>query len=590
MLVLLMLLVVFWLVQFNRYHVLYYQEQMQLFRFDWFYFHKYWAQPGGLAEYAGTFLTQFYFYPWVGATIIAILLAGAYLLLDSAFRRNGKPEYIFAALMIPVFLLMMAMVNQHFRLSYLVGLLIGLVGFCVYISLKKNLRYIGGFAIFLFVYIIAAGNAMLFFMLVLISELFSEKHPNRNLYMAALTVWAMIIPFFAYYCVYTANPREVFFGLTPVDFLYPGLINISAWLSFPVLYAFWRWLSNRVHQWRPAIWKMILSCILSICICMGSMFLANNRRAEVITGMAFNVQNNNFEKAIRLGTSYPFSNDLICYFTNIALAESGRLPYRMFHFDQTGASGLFLQWESYFTASYIGEAYFRMGLIQEAEHSAYEAMVANPGEHNSQSLRRLVTTSIIARDTALFKKYIRLFDQTLFYQSWAERQRQYMASALADSEYILQGYPQPALCDNFFLRYAKPDFILYKLLEKNPNHRLAFEYLMAWYMLNKDIENVKKCMDTYFHLFPYPDIPVHYEEALMVYQNVKPTENILEQYPVSDFTRERFNNYIKVYNLATSNRQMLAKLHQQYGNTYWFYLHFKQLASFQEAENETNRY
>ena len=591
MLALLVLLFIFWMAQFNRYHVLYYQEQMQLFRFNWFYFHKYLIQPGGIADYAGAFLTQFYFYPWIGATVLALLLAVVYLLFDSICRRNGKTEQIFAALLIPVFLLMMALVNQHFRLSYLVGLIIGLAGFRGYIALQKTVRYVGGLVIFLLIYIFATGNAMLFVILAILFELFSEKYPNRYLYLAALTVCAMIIPFFAYHCVYTANPREVFFAMTPVDFLYPGLINISAWLSFTVLYAFWRWLAGKVHHWQPAVWKVILSCILTIGMCIGSMVSVNNRRAEVITGMAFNIQNNNFEKAIRLGDTYPFSNDLISYFTNIALAESGHLPYRMFHYDQTGVSGLFLEWqEAYFTALYIGEVYFRLGMMQEAEHSAYEAMVGSPLEHNSQTIRRLVITSIIMRDTALFKKYIRLFDHTLFYRNWAERQRQYMALALAAPDYILPGTPQTALCDNFFHSYGKPDFILNKLLENNPDHRLAFEYLMAWYMLRKDVESVKKCMDIYFHRFNYPNIPVHYEEALLVYQNVNPSVNIRTEYPISELTSERFNNYVQAYKLATSNQKMMQRLYQQYGKTFWFFLHFKQPASLKETEDATNRY
>lgn len=589
--VLFVVLVIGWMVRYNCYHVLYYQEQMQLFRFDWFYFHQFLIIPGGLAEYTGAFLTQCYFYPWLGATIIALMLVSVYFLFGSICKRYGEKSCFFPLLFIPVLLLLIVFVNQHFRLSYLTGLIICLAGVRIYISLKHPLRFAGGLVIYLIVYIMAAGNAMLFFIMALIVELFAEKYPNRYIYVTALTVWAMLIPFFAFHYVYTANPREVFFALTPVDFLYPDMFNISAWLSFPILYALWRWLAARIHQRQPAVWTMILSCVLTISIIMGSMVFANNRRAEVITGMAFNIQNNNMEKALRLGVSYPFSNDLISYFTNIAIAESGLLPTRMFQYDQTGTSGLFLGWqESYSSALYIGEAYFRLGLIREAEHSAFEAMVGSPHEHNSQTLRRLVATSIILRDTALFNKYIRLFDRTLFYRTWAERQRQYMTAALADPEYALPGYPQQALCDNFFLNYGTPGFTLLKLLERDPGHRLAFEYLMAWYLLKKDVESAKKCFDTYFYRYQYPSIPVHYEEALLVYLSMNPTGNMRGQYPINELTIQRFNNYLQAYKLAASNPQLMQKLYQQYGNTYWFYVHFRESSSLQEKEDATNRY
>jgi len=81
-LALFVLLTAFWLVHFNRYHVLYYQGQMQLFRFNEFYFHSYWIKPGGISGYIGAFLTQFCFYPWLGAILISLLLASVYLLFD----------------------------------------------------------------------------------------------------------------------------------------------------------------------------------------------------------------------------------------------------------------------------------------------------------------------------------------------------------------------------------------------------------------------------------------------------------------------------------------------------------------------------
>jgi len=589
-LALFVLLTVIWLAYFNRYHVLYYQEQMQLFRFNGFYFHTYWIKPGGIAEYIGAFLTQFYFYPWLGAIIIALLLAGIYLLVDSIGRRNGIIEYLFAVLFIPILLLMTVLTYPYFRLSYLIGLMVGLIGFRIYTAFKTSVRYLIGGLLLIVIYGIAAGNALFFFLLVLIFELFSGKGLHRYIYWVALAALAAIIPFLAYRFVYIVTLREAFFALTPVNFIHPGISTVAAWLSIPVIYACWRGLSGRTAGWKPALWKMIVSCVIVIGMCIGCMALANNRKAEVINGMAFSVQNNNWIRAIQLGDSYPFSNSLISYFTNIALAESGELPYRMFYYDQPGPTGLFLKWqESYVTILYIGEAYYHLGLMQEAEHSAFEAMVANPVEHNSQTLRRLITASIVVRDTALFNKYIRLFDHTIFYRSWANRQRQYMTSALADSAYVIPETPQATWCNDFFINYGKPEYILNKILEKNPNHSLAFEYLMAWYMLNKDINSMKKCMDTYFYRFHYITIPTHYEEALLVYQALNPTTNVLAQYPISEKTIQRFNNYIQEYSRVRSNPQLAKELYQQFGKTYWFYYHFRRPETLQKTEDE-NKY
>ena len=55
-------------------HHLHYQEQYQLFLFDWNYVWEIVRLPGGVADLLGRFCTQFFLFAWVGALIIGILL------------------------------------------------------------------------------------------------------------------------------------------------------------------------------------------------------------------------------------------------------------------------------------------------------------------------------------------------------------------------------------------------------------------------------------------------------------------------------------------------------------------------------------
>ena len=54
------------------YHI-HYQEQMQMFRFGTDYFLESIRIPGGLADWTGGFLVQFFYHAPVGAFILAIL-------------------------------------------------------------------------------------------------------------------------------------------------------------------------------------------------------------------------------------------------------------------------------------------------------------------------------------------------------------------------------------------------------------------------------------------------------------------------------------------------------------------------------------
>lgn len=85
------------------YH-LYYQEQNQLFLASWDYLTTYLEKPGWLACMAGDFLTQFYLYHYMGATILTlcILLAGyniKYAVRDAGFKGTWAPNIAAFAVM-----------------------------------------------------------------------------------------------------------------------------------------------------------------------------------------------------------------------------------------------------------------------------------------------------------------------------------------------------------------------------------------------------------------------------------------------------------------------------------------------------------
>ncbi|KAA6307030.1 hypothetical protein EZS27_041304, partial [termite gut metagenome] len=78
-----------WYGKYNRFFVLDYHEQIQLFRFDYFYLLSYLKCAGGLSRYLGSFLTQFYYYPLAGAFVITLVVVAIYLLFDAICKKKG---------------------------------------------------------------------------------------------------------------------------------------------------------------------------------------------------------------------------------------------------------------------------------------------------------------------------------------------------------------------------------------------------------------------------------------------------------------------------------------------------------------------
>jgi len=591
-------LAVVWFYLCNRFFVLYYHEQIQLFRFDGMYFRTYLDRPGGLAGYMGSFLTQFYVYPVAGALLIAGVLSAAVLLFYAVCRSCGNMGQMFFIPFVPAVLLMMSFGNIHFDMSAAVGLLLMLIAFRGYLSLPLPIRYGAGVALFAVLYFVVGGNALLLTVMVIIHELTQKKkdrQQNRQgifLYLLLLSFWSALLPCLAWRLIYTVSAVEAFFALTPANFLFPTLTHQALWLSLPVLYLVWRLIASRTEQWCFSTWKgIVFNCFAVLLITVSGAYLANDSKAETLNRMVFDVQRGNWESVMSLGRTYPGSNRLACYLTNIALAETGQMPYNMFRYRQVGVAGLFLDWQlNYFSLWYSGEVYYRLGIIAEAEHCAFEALVSSPKEPNAATLRRLVVTNIVRRDPATVDKYLRYFDRSLAYRKWAKQQRTYLAMAMADTTFHHPDAPASYRGSDFFITCQQPDYSLLMLLESNPKHRLAFEYLMAYYMLQKDIEMVKWCMDSFFGNFDYQGIPAHYEEALMVYQNaVQASDELFTQYPVSQTTRDRFDRYAQAFKVAQGNKRNFEQLKKQFGNTYWYYVHFVEPSNLKKKD-EQNRY
>ena len=590
-----------WFYVCNRYSVLFYHEQIQLFRFDGIYFRSYIGLSGGLSKYLGSFLTQFYYYPVAGCIIIASVLSAVFLLFYHICRSGGVGRLFFLSF-IPAVLLMMSFVSIHFDMSAALGLLFLLVGFRGYIAMPFPVRYGAGLLLFAVVYFIAGGNAYLFSVMILIFEITSvitpkeeklrPKKRDKFLYLLLLLIWSALVPWIAWRTIYTVSASEAYFALTPANFLFPTIVNKLLWISFPVLYLIWRLVAHKIDQWKFSSWKIIVpNCLLVVVMTLWGIHSATDRRAEMLNRMNFDLQRGNWDSVMALGKAFSGSNRLSCYFTNIALLESGQMPYRMFQYRQIGTVGMFLDWQlTYFSLWYAGEIYYRLGMIAEAEHCAFEALVSSPKEPNAATMRRLVITNIERRDSVVACKYLRYFDHSFAYRKWAQQQRSYLALAMADSTFHVPDTPTPSRCSDFFITYQQPELALLRLLETNPKHRMAFEYLMSYYMLQKNIEMVKWCMDHYFGNFDYPDIPIHYEEALLVYQNVmQENDDFFNQYPVSRVTRERFERYAQTIKAAQNSKRQFEQFEKQFGDTYWYYVNFINPSTLQKKD-EQNRY
>lgn len=114
----------------------FFQEQNQLFLWSWDYISSY-TRSGWLATLAGDFLTQFYYYLYIGATILTFCLTATGMLLYSALS-HLKVNHIVSQLLALVLMTFLAVC--HFSTSYRLSSTITVMGWTLLLWLVSLVK------------------------------------------------------------------------------------------------------------------------------------------------------------------------------------------------------------------------------------------------------------------------------------------------------------------------------------------------------------------------------------------------------------------------------------------------------------------
>jgi hypothetical protein len=128
--------------------------------------------------------------------------------------------------------------------------------------------------------------------------------------------------------------------------------------------------------------------------------------------------------------------------------------------------------------------------------------------------------------------------------------------------------------EDFILNNVNEEKLFISLLRSNRANKMAFEYLMAYYLLSRRPDKVAKLI---YRLddFGYAEMPRLYQEALVVFQREHPDSSATLRLPkavVAKETFERGDRFIKALEAYGNNPGAEKGLLAEFGNTY-FYLY-----------------
>ena len=449
-------------------HHLHYQEQYQLFLFDDTYIWEIVRHPGGIADLLGRFCTQFFLYAWTGALIIALLLSAIQLLLlrlvTSHFSPTSHlspltPHLFYGLSFVPSFLLWLYLLDENALLSGVWAVLLTLLwitGTVLLISRFASIRKTVPMIILLIVaipilYILVGPVSFP----IPIDGLWSGIHYYRYPTIFPWLLWGAALSVFVLWATMLLMSRR--------QQHFSHLSALTSYLSFAI-----------------------------VAVIMGSLVWKNaNFKAEKVMQYDFMARHQQWNRILQTINAEKPNNQIGVTVQNLALAMNGMLLEHMADYNQNGIAGLLPDVKEDATSPLpTAEAFYQLGMINVAQRTVFEAQEAILDfQKSGRCYKRLAQTNLINGQYEVARKYLSALQKTLFYRDWANE----TMPLLGDEEAIAR-HPEYGRLrqwsykkDFYFSDHVTPE-MLEDLYFGNTDNRMAYQYLLAYYMLTGDRE------------------------------------------------------------------------------------------------------
>ena len=574
----------------------------------WAFFRTFLSHPGGPLEYLSAFLSQLFYYSWAGALVVTVQAWLLSVCIGYLLKATNLMRIRWICFILPILLLILyTRYAYHFPTT--VAFLTALILVCLYLKMTSSQTKIFGclgafLSLSVILYYLAGGAFLLFAVVCAIYELFFRSRWKRSL---SYLLSAAVIPYIVGLLVFRVSIIDAFCNMLPFSWktLYyearkRGVTIVYLLYLLPPLtllvFGLWQKLRQRLHfvksrpnkkpakkrnkpSNRPAkilSWfrhspklRWGIESLLLLTIVGSTVFISRDENLKTRFKIDYYAYQKMWPEVLTSAQHNP-DNPFIAHAVNRALYHVGRLGYDMFSWPQH-SDYLFLSDKKYKWMYWqIFDVFLDIGVVNMAENALTECLEGLGSR--PMILQRLALINMVKGNLGSAKIYLGALSKTLFHAEWANN---YLDRLETDPDLSGDKYIQHlrSLC----LDKDCPTHSLLKertlswLLEKNSQNRMAFEYLMAWYMLNKHlsklVQNLERLQD-----FDYPELPTHYEEAALiyVYRTRKPLH--LSRYLPSLQKRRQIEDFSRIFSGYGRDKQAASKeLSKKFRNTYFFY-------------------
>ena len=476
-------------------HHLHYQEQYQLFLFDSSYMWDVIALPGGVADLLGRFSTQFFLYAWVGAAIIAILLS-VIQLLTLGLANWGR---FYGLSYVPAFLLWIFLLDENALLGGVWAVVLTLSASLAIDKMADGwTRRILTALLIPFLFWIAGPVSIVFCILQI-------RRANHFIWNIATMLLFVLTPLVLAHCLLVLD-GSLWRGIH--YHRYPTVIPTMLWMAVLALVILLGVqgvkgvkgvkdeCTCRYKSHTPNDILLTFASFAVVAVVMAVMVWKNsNFKAEKTMKYDFMACHQQWNRILNTIDEEKPNNQIGVTVQNLALAKQGTLLNKMFEYNQNGMLGLLPDVQRDATSPMpTAEAYYHLGLTNIAQRTVFEAQEAILDfQKSARCFKRLAQTNLINGDYEVARKYLMILKKTLFYSDWANE-----TITLLGNEKAIANHPEYGTLRTFAIKNdflfsdnATPE-ILERLYLSNKKNKLAYQYMMASFILTGDRESFYK--------------------------------------------------------------------------------------------------
>ena len=575
----------------------------------WPFFLLFLSYPGGPLEYLSAFLSQLFYYSWAGALVITVQAWLISLCIGYMLKATNSSRIHWIRFLLPTLLLVLYIqYTYHFvtTLAFLTALLTACIYLKATLSRAEIFSCVSAFlTLSVILYYLSGGAFLLFAVICAIYELIFRFRWKMSLFyflsaaaipyvlgllifrLSIIDAFSNLLPFSWKILKYNARKRAI--TIVYVLYLLPPLILLINGL--------WQMLRKRLHFAKkrtgrksgkkhrnkisnlPALifsWygrspklKYVTELLLLLTIAGSIVFFSRNENLRTRFKVDYYAYHKMWPELLTSAQHNP-ENPFIAHAVNRALYHVGRLGYDMFSWPQH-PDYLFLSDKKYKWMYWqIFDVFLDIGVVNMAENALTECLEGLGSR--PMILQRLALINMVKGNLGSAKIYLGALSKTLFHAEWANN---YLDRLETDPDLYGDKYIQHlrSLClDKDHPTHSLPrEEALSWLLEKNSRNRMAFEYLMTWYLLNKHLGKFVQKIELVRDL-GYTDIPAHYEEAALIYVYGTKKPIALSDYEPNPQIRQQIEEFSRILSGYGGDKIAAAKeLSIKFRSTYFFY-------------------